>query len=147
MTNTSEYLVFRLKPKARRLFTPTLVLTAVSFAQAFAVEQISNTDYQYALIAGGTIVVLFWLIPLLSYLASYLELTSERLIFRSGFLGFRKRQLLLSELSSIEIQKEGRLGRQVISILSVDGTEYRIGGYAKNKHLAAEIEAWAKAAS
>ena len=91
--------------------------------------------------------VLFWLIPLLSYLASYLELTSERLIFRSGFLGFRKRQLLLSELSSIEIQKEGRLGRQVISILSVDGTEYRIGGYAKNKHLAAEIEAWAKAAS
>ncbi len=147
MTNTSEYLVFRLKPKARRLFTPTLVLAAVSFAQAFAVEQISNTDYQYALIAGGTIVVLFWLIPLLSYLASYLELTSERLIFRSGFLGFRKRQLLLSELSSIEIQKEGRLGRQVISILSVDGTEYRIGGYAKNKHLAAEIEAWAKAAS
>jgi hypothetical protein len=147
VTNTSEYLVFRLKPKARRLFTPTLVLAAVSFAQAFAVEQISNTDYQYALIAGGTIVVLFWLIPLLSYLASYLELTSERLIFRSGFLGFRKRQLLLSELSSIEIQKEGRLGRQVISILSVDGTEYRIGGYAKNKHLAAEIEAWAKAAS
>lgn len=147
MTNTSEYLVFRLKPKARRLFTPTLVLAAVSFAQAFAVEQISNTDYQYALIAGGTIVVLFWLIPLLSYLASYLELTSERIIFRSGFLGFRKRQLLLSELSSIEIQKEGRLGRQVISILSVDGTEYRIGGYAKNKHLAAEIEAWAKAAS
>lgn len=147
MTNTSEYLVFRLKPKARRLFTPTLILAAVSFAQAFAVEQISNTDYQYALIAGGTIVLLFWLIPLLSYLASYLELTSERLIFRSGFLGFRKRQLLLSELSSIEIQKEGRLGRQVISILSVDGTEYRIGGYAKNKHLAAEIEAWAKAAS
>lgn len=147
MTNTSEYLVFRLKPKARRLFTPTLILAAVSFAQAFAVEQISNTDYQYALIAGGTIVVLFWLIPLLSYLASYLELTSERLTFRSGFLGFRKRQLLLSELSSIEIQKEGRLGRQVISILSVDGTEYRIGGYAKNKHLAAEIEAWAKAAS
>jgi hypothetical protein len=35
----------------------------------------------------------------------------------------------------------------VISILSVDGTEYLIGGYAKNKHLAAEIEAWAKAAS
>lgn len=147
MTNTSEYLVFRLKPKARRLFTPTLVLAAVSFAQAFAVEQISNTDYQYALIAGGTIVVLFWLFPLLSYIACYLELTSTRLVYRFGFLGFRKRQLLLSELSSIEIQKEGSLGGQLISILSVDGTEYRIGGYAKNKHLAAEIEAWAKAAS
>jgi hypothetical protein len=62
-------------------------------------------------------------------------------------LGIRKRKLLLSELSSIEIQKEGRLGRQVISILSVDGTEFRVDGYAKSKHLAAEIEAFAKAAS
>jgi hypothetical protein len=147
VTNNSEYLVFRLKPKARRLFTPTLVLAVVSFALAFIVEQISATDYNYALIAGATIVVLFWVFPLLSYLASYLELTSERLVYRFGFLGIRKRKLLLSELSSIEIQKEGRLGRQVISILSVDGNEFRVGGYAKNKHLAAEIEAWAKAAS
>jgi hypothetical protein len=147
VTTNSEYLVFRLKPKARRLFTPTLVLAVVSFALAFIVEQISATDYNYALIAGATIVVLFWVFPLLSYLASYLELTSTRLVYRFGFLGIRKRKLLLSELSSIEIQKEGRLGRQVISILSVDGNEFRVGGYAKNKHLAAEIEAWAKAAS
>lgn len=147
MTTNSEYLVFRLKPKARRLFTPTLVLAVVSFALAFIVEQISATDYNYAVIAGATIVVLFWVFPVLSYLASYLELTSTRLVYRFGFLGIRKRKLLLSELSSIEIQKEGRLGRQVISILSVDGNEFRVGGYAKNKHLAAEIEAWAKAAS
>ena len=147
MTTTSEYLVFRLKPKARRLFIPTVLLAAVSFALAFIVEQISATDYNYALIAGATIVSLFWLFPLLSYLASYLELTSHRLVFRLGFLGLRKKQLLLSELSSIEIQKEGRLGGQVISILSVNGNEFRVGGYAKNKYLAAEIEAWAKAAN
>jgi hypothetical protein len=142
----SEYTVLRLKPKARRLFVPTLVLAAVSFALAFVVEQISAIDYNYALIAGGVIVVLFWFFPLLSYLACYLELTSARLVYRFGFLGLRKRQLQLSELSSIEIQKESALGGQVISILSVDGREFRIGGYAKTKHLAAEIEAWAKVA-
>jgi len=147
VTTSSEYLVFRLKPKARKLFVPTLLLAAVSFALTFAFEQISPTDYNYALIAGGTIVVLFWVLPLLSYLFCYLELTSARLVYRFGFLGLRKRKLSLSELSSMEIQKEGRLGRQVISILSVDGKEYRVGGYAKNKHLVAEIEAWAKAAS
>jgi hypothetical protein len=147
VTTSSEYLVLRLKPKARRLFTPTLVLAAVSFVLAFIVEQISATNYNYALIAGATIVVLFWVFPVLSYLACYLELTSTRLVYRFGFLGIRKRKLLLSELSSIEIQKEGRLGRQVISILSVDGTEFRVDGYAKSKHLAAEIEAFAKAAS
>ncbi len=143
MTN-SEYTVLRLKPKARRLFVPTLVLAAVSFALAFVVEQISAIDYNYALIAGGVIVVLFWFFPLLNYLACYLELTSARLVYRFGFLGLRKRQLQLSELSSIEIQKESALGGQVISILSVDGREFRIGGYAKTKHLAAEIEAWAR---
>lgn len=145
MTN-SEYSVLRLKPKARRLFVPTLVLAVVSFALAFVVEQISPIDYNYALIAGGVIVVMFWLFPLLSYLGSYLELTSSRLVYRFGFLGLRKRQLQLSELSSIEIQKEGSMGGQVISILSVDGNEFRVGGYAKTKHLAAEIEAWAKVA-
>ena len=145
MTN-SEYTVLRLKPKARRLFVPTLVLALVSFALAFVVEHISAIDYNYALIAGGVIVVLFWFFPLLSYLACFLELTSERLVYRFGFLGLRKRQLQLSELSSIEIQKESALGGQVISILSVDGREFRVGGYAKTKHLAAEIEAWAKVA-
>jgi hypothetical protein len=131
---------------ARRLFVPTLVLAAVSFALAFVVEQISPIDYNYALIAGGVIVVLFWLFPLLSYLACSLKLTSHRLVYRFGFLGLRKRQLLLSELSSIEIQKGRGMGRQVISILSVDGSEFRVEGYAKTKHLAAEIEAWAKVA-
>jgi hypothetical protein len=131
---------------ARRLFVPTLVLAAVSFALAFVVEQISPIDYNYALIAGGVIVVLFWLFPLLSYLACSLKLTSHRLVYRFGFLGLRKRQLLLSELSSIEIQKGRGVGRQVISILSVDGSEFRVEGYAKTKHLAAEIEAWAKVA-
>jgi hypothetical protein len=131
---------------ARRLFVPTLVLAAVSFALAFVVEQISPIDYNYALIAGGVLVVLFWLFPLLSYLACSLKLTSQRLVYRFGFLGLRKRQLLLSELSSIEIQKGRGMGRQVISILSVDGSEFRVEGYAKTKHLAAEIEAWAKVA-
>lgn len=145
--NPSEYTVLRLKPKARRLAFPTVLLATVSFALAFVVEQISPIDYNYALIAGGVIVVLFWVFPLLSYLGSYLELTSERLVYRFGFLGLRKRELLLAELSSIEIQKQGPLGSTVISILSVDGSEFRVGGYAKNKHLAAEIEAWAKIAS
>ena len=142
----SEYTVLRLKPKARKLFVPTLVLAAVSFALAFLVEQISPIDYNYALIAGGIIVALFWFFPLLSFLACSLKLTSHRLVYRFGFLGLRKRQLLLSELSSLEIQKERGLGGQVISILSVDGNEYRVGGYAKTKHLAAEIEAWARVA-
>jgi hypothetical protein len=52
----------------------------------------------------------------------------------------------LADLSSIEIQKSGALAGKVISILSVDGTEFRVEGYARTKLLAAEIEALAKVA-
>jgi hypothetical protein len=74
-----------------------------------------------------------------------LELTNQRLVYSSGFLGFRKKQLQLSELSSLELQKDG-VGSKAISILSVEGQELVIRGYARPKYLAAEIEALAKVA-
>ena len=144
MTDSVEISVVRLKPRASRLFLPTVTLLLTSFALAFVAEQFSPLDYEIALMAGALVVVLFWVFPMLSYLASYLELTDQRIIYRSGFLGFRKRQLPFSELSSIELQKDG-LGAKAISILSVDGNELVIRGYARPKYLAAEIEALAKA--
>ena len=145
MTNSVEVSVVRLKPRAGRLFLPTVSLALVSFALAFVADQFSPLDYEIALMAGALIVVLFWVFPMLSYLGSYLELTNQRLVYRSGFLGFRKKQLQLSELSSLELQKDG-VGSKAISILSVEGQELVIRGYARPKYLAAEIEALAKVA-
>jgi MFS family permease len=145
VNNSLEHQVLRIKPKASKMFIPTLILGVVSFALAFVVDQFSPNDYNIALIVAAAVLTLFWFFPLLGYLTSSLKLTNQRLIHRFGFLGLRKRKLALSELSSIEIQTEGRLGRKIISILSVDGSEIRIGGYARTKLLAAEIEALAKA--
>lgn len=145
MTNSVEISVLRIKPRAGRLLLPTISLALVSFGLAFVADQFSPADYEIALMAGALVVVLFWVFPMLSYLGSYLELTNQRLVYRFGFLGFRKRQLPLSELSSLELQKDGP-GSKAISILSVDGSELRIRGYARPKYLAAEIEALAKAA-
>lgn len=146
MRHSSESSVLRLKPKAMRLWLPTIALLLVSFSLAFVADQFSPADYEIALMAGALVAILFWAFPMLNYLGSYLELTDQRIIYRSGFLGFRKRQMPLVELSSLEIQKSGGLGVQEISILSVDGSELVIRGYAKTKYLAAEIEALAKAA-
>ena len=146
MRHSSESSVLRLKPKAMRLWLPTIALLLVSFSLAFVADQFSPADYEIALMAGALVAILFWAFPTLNYLGSYLELTDQRIIYRSGFLGFRKRQMPLVELSSLEIQKSGGLGGQEISILSVDGSELVIRGYAKTKYLAAEIEALAKAA-
>lgn len=145
MRNSSEISVLRLKPKASRLWLPTVSLLLISFALAFVADQLSPADYEIALMAGALAAILFWAFPMLSYLGSYLLLTDQRLVYRFGFLGFRKRQLPLVELSSLELQKSGGAGGQAISILSVDGSELIIRGYAKGKYLAAEIEALAKA--
>jgi hypothetical protein len=143
--NSSEISVLRLKPKASRLLLPTISLALVSFALAFVADQFSPADYEIALMAGALVAILFWAFPMLNYLGSYLEITNQRIVYRYGFLGFGKKQLPLAELSSLETQKSGGLGGQEISILSVDGSELVIRGYAKTKYLAAEIEALAKA--
>lgn len=147
MSFSNEVQVVRLKPKASKMFFPTLVLAGVSFALAFVADQFSPSDYEIALILGAVAIGLLWALPLLSYLLSYLLLTERQLTIRSGFLGLRKRQLLLSELSSIEIQKPKALAGKLISILTVHGDEFQVRGYARTKLLAAEIEALAKAAN
>ncbi len=143
--NSSEIMVLRLKPRASKLFLATVVLAAVSFVLGFVADQFSPADYEIALMAGALMVVIFWVFPLLSFLASYLELTNLRLTYRFGFLGLRKKELALEDLSSIEIQSLGLLKGKVISILSVDGSELVVSGYARTRLLAAEIESRAKA--
>jgi hypothetical protein len=145
VTDLSEISVLRLKPRASKLLLPTLLLTGVSFALSFIAEQFSPADYEIALMAGALIFVLFWVFPLLSYLGSYLEITSERLIYRHSFLGIRKKELRLSDLASLELQKSPRLGIKAITIRSVDGKQWSIRGYARAKLLISEIEARAKA--
>lgn len=147
MSFSSETVSVRLKPRASKLFAPTLLLFGVSFGLSFTAEQLSAPDYQIALIVGAVLVGLFWALPLFSYLLSHLELTNSRLTIRSGFLGLRKRQLSLAELASLEIQKPKALAGKLISIFTVHGEEFVVRGYARTKLLAAEIEALAKAAN
>jgi hypothetical protein len=147
VNSPTEEIVLRLKPRASKMYLPTVLLLAVSFTLAFVAEQFSPADYELALLAGAAAVGLFWALPLLSYLLSFLELTNLRLTTRSGFLGLRKRQLLLSELSSLEIQRPRALAGKVISILTVHGEEFVVRGYARTKLLAAEIEALARVAA
>lgn len=146
MSKADEVELLRLKPKASKMFFPTLLIAGASFGLAFVAEILPESDYNLTIAVSAGVVFLFWALPLFSYLFSYLQLTNRRLIYRFGFLGLRKRALELSELSSLEIQKSSALGGKVISIFLVDGTEFRVGGYARTKLLAAEIEALAKAA-
>ena len=141
MTETFETKLVRLRPRAAVLLFPTLVLAASSFSVIYFSEMISPYLYQIVLWVIVAAVSLFWLVPLLNWLAASLVITDQRLIHRSGLFGLRKKALNLSELSSIAVQRPKPLRAKAISLVRVDGQVITVSGYSRPKQLAAAIEA------
>ena len=141
MTETFETKLVRLRPRAAVLLFPTLVLAASSFSVVYFSEMISPDLYQIVLWVIIAAVSLFWLVPLLNWLAASLVITDQRLIQRSGLFGLRKKVLNLSELSSIAVQRPKPLRAKAISLVKVDGQVITVSGYSRAKQLAAAIEA------
>lgn len=146
MTETSETKLVRLRPRAALLLFPTLVLAASSFSVIFFFELVSPDLYQIGLWVVIAAVSLFWLLPLLNWLAASLLITDQRLIHRSGLFGLRKKVVNLSELSSISVQRPKPLRAKAISLIKVDGQVITVSGYSRPKQLAAAIEAEASKA-
>ena len=141
MTESFETKLVRLRPRAAVLLFPTLVLAASSFSVIYFSEMISPDLYQIVLLVIIAAVSLFWLVPLLNWLAASLVITDQRLIHRSGLFGLRKKVLNLSELSSIAVQRPKPLRAKAISLVKVDGQVITVSGYSRPKQLAAAIEA------
>jgi hypothetical protein len=141
MNKKSETRLVRLRPRAAKLFMPTLALSASLFSLTYFSELLAPEIYQIAFWAAIAVASLFWLLPLLSWLASSLVVTDQRVINRSGLFGLRRRVLHLSELSSIALSRPKPLRAKVISMLKVDGQEITVSGYSRSKLLVASIEA------
>ena len=141
MTETFETKLVRLRPRAAVLLFPTLVSAASSFSVIYFFELVAPDLYQIVLWAAIVAVSLFWLLPLLNWLAASLVITDQRLIHRSGLFGLRKKVLNLSELSSIAVQRPKPLRAKAISLVKVDGQVITVSGYSRPKQLAAAIEA------
>lgn len=141
MTEAFETKLVRLRPRAAFLLFPTLVLAASSFSVIYFSEMISPDLYQIVLWVIIAAVSLFWLVPLLNWLAASLVITDQRLVHRSGLFGLRKKVLNLSELSSIAVQRPKPLRAKAISLVKVDGQVITVSGYSRAKQLAAAIEA------
>jgi hypothetical protein len=141
MNQNSETKLVRLRPRAANLFVPTLVLAASLFSLMYFSELVSADLYQIVFWSAIVVAALFWLLPLLNWLASSLVVTDQRVINRSGLFGLRRKVLHFSELSSIALQRPNLIRGKVISLLKVDGQEITISGYSRTKLLAATIEA------
>jgi hypothetical protein len=141
MNQNSETKLVRLRPRAASLFVPTLVLAASLFSLMYFSELLAPELYEIVFWAAISVAALFWLIPLLNWLAASLIVTDQRLVHRSGLFGLRKKVMNLSELSSIAVERPKPLRGKVISLMKVDGQELSVSGYSRTKLLAATIEA------
>jgi hypothetical protein len=141
MNQNSETKLVRLRPRATNLFLPTLVLAASLFSLMYFSELLEPGLYEIVFWTAISVAALFWLIPLLNWLAASLVVTDQRLVHRSGLFGLRKKVMNLSELSSIAVQRPKPLRGKVLSLMKVDGQELSVSGYSRTKLLAATIEA------
>jgi membrane protein implicated in regulation of membrane protease activity len=141
MNQNSETKLVRLRPSATNLFVPILVLAATLFSLMYFSELLAPELYNIVFWVAIIVAALFWLLPLLNWLAASLVVTDQRVINRSGLFGLRRRVLNLSELSSIAVQRQKPLRGKVISLLKIDGQEITVRGYSRTKLLATTIEA------
>jgi uncharacterized membrane protein YdbT with pleckstrin-like domain len=93
----TERVVARLRPNARALFWPALVLIALPGATVFAVSLFAET-WQHALlvIAAVLLFVLLVLFPYIAWLNHRCTITTRRVIARRGFFVRERREIFHS---------------------------------------------------
>lgn len=90
-----ERIVARLRPHARVLFWPTMLLFAVCGITGFFFGNLAEPWQSTALLVGAVLVsVVGWLLPLAAWLTRRYTITTRRIIFRHGFF-VRVRQELV----------------------------------------------------
>lgn len=136
MSFLAEERIARLRPRVTQLFFAFLILFLVSFALSFFNGRFTEQWQNITLWSVcGALAFFFWLIPLIKYLSTFLEVTTTRVIYRSGLFGQRRREVSIANIGSVEITK----GRTIT--IAVDGQEpLVIGGIPRYKMVAIEID-------
>src|SRR5690554_4341583 len=101
-----ERVVARLRPHARALFWPSLLLIVGVAALAYFAGSFPEDWQNVALLgAGGGLLALIWLVPLFTWLGKRYIVTTRRLIMRSGTLTRTRQELLHSRGYDITVRK------------------------------------------
>lgn len=101
-----ERVVAGLRPHARALFWPTLVLIAVFGATGYFYGSMPEPWQDTAVAVGAVaVVVLLWLLPVATWLNRRYTITTRRIIFRRGFFVRTRQELLHSRGYDVTVRK------------------------------------------
>ncbi len=105
---STERVIARLRPHARVLFWPSMVLVAAVGAMAYFYGSFSEPWLNVAVLAGGLLIIfLLWLLPLVAWLAKRYIITTRRIVLRSGFFIRVRQELLHSRGYDVTVRKTG----------------------------------------
>lgn len=140
MSFQSEKRLARLRLRGSRLFIPNLVLFATCFSLAFIYGRFSEIvveQWQQIVVwsSAGAVTLFFWLIPVLRYLSTYLDISSTRVRYRTGLMGQNFREVPLVQIKDVQISS----GRK-ISLIIEGQDPMVISGIPKHKTVALEID-------
>jgi membrane protein YdbS with pleckstrin-like domain len=103
-----ERAVSRLRPHARALVLPSIVLVAVAGAASFAVFALEELWVRLAALFIGLVVIgLLWLLPLLSWLSTQYLITTRRIVLRRGLFVRTRQEVLLSRGHDVTVRRAG----------------------------------------
>lgn len=113
-----------------------LVLFVACFALSFFAGRLTEQWQNITLLSlAGAAVFLFWFIPLIGYLSTFLEVTTTRVVYRQGLFGQKRREVSISAITNVELTK----GRTIT--IQAEGQEpIVIPGIPKHKLVAVEID-------
>lgn len=129
--------IARIRPRAIRLFLPFLVLALACFGVSFYSGRLPEQWMNITLYSvAGALAFFFWLIPVLRYLSSYVDLFTTRVLYRSGLMGQRRSEANFGQVVDVRVG-EGRR----IQLTLAGGQIIELPALPKAKKLVAEIQA------
>ena len=136
MSFLAESRIARLRPRGSKLILPTLVLFISAFAASFFSTSFTEPCQQITLWSiCGAVSFFSWLLPVLRFFSTYLEITTSRVKYRAGLMGQNRKEVSLSQIKDVQISR----GRSISLI--IEGQEpFSIRGIPKHKTVAVEID-------
>lgn len=102
----AERIIARLRPHARRLFWPSLLLIAGVGAIAYFYGSFPEEWHNLLLLGGGSVLlIMLWVGPLFRWLGNRYIITSRRIVMRSGTFTRTRQELLHSRGYDITVRK------------------------------------------
>ena len=126
----------RIRPGAIRLFLPYLALAVACFGVSFYSGRLPEQWMNITLYSvAGAIAFFFWLIPVLRYLSSYVDVYTTRILYRAGLMGQQRSEANFSQVTDVRIGD----GRR-IQLALTNGEILELPRLPKAKKLTAEIQ-------